>query len=106
MKEFDVIRKIESKIAENKIFLKYTYYELRVKENLTENEMYGFIGETINELKKRKYEIYRTRQKYIVNKQEYVVKDNELLVAIKKIGEREIFRQYSNKFFLIYDVML
>jgi len=84
MKEFNVIQKIEKKIAENEKFLKYTYYELRVKENLTESEMYGYIGETIKELLKMKYEVYRTNQKYFIDNQEYIVKENELLVAIKK----------------------
>lgn len=84
MKEFNVIQKIEKKIVENEKFLKYTYYELRVKENLTESEMYGYIGETIKELLKMKYEVYRTNQKYFIDNQEYIVKENELLVAIKK----------------------
>ena len=84
MKEFNVIQKMEKKIAENENFLKYTYYELRVKENLRESEMYGFIGETIKELLKLKYEVYRTNQTYCIDNQEYIVKENELLVAIKK----------------------
>ena len=71
------------KINENEEFIKYTFYELRVRENLTENEMYSFLALAKTKLANLNYKIYRRGQKYIYDYKEQIVNDNELLVAIK-----------------------
>jgi len=78
---------IEKKIIEDENFIKFTFYELRVKENLSEEDMYGFIAFAKNKLENLNYKTYRTRQKYEYNYKTDIVKDNELLVAIKKQSE-------------------
>lgn len=74
---------INNKINKNAEFIKYTFYELRVKENLTEEELYNFLALAKTKLENIGYKVYRTGQKYFFDYQEKIVKSNELLVAIK-----------------------
>jgi len=77
----------DKKISENKNYIKYTFYELRVKENLSEEEMYYFISLASTRLKNLGYSVYRTGQKYFYDYKEQYVKENELLIAIKQKEE-------------------
>lgn len=83
----DIRESTDKKINENDKFIKYTFYELRVRENLSEEEMYYFISLASNRLKNLGYSIYRTGQKYFYDYREEYVKENELLIAIKPKGE-------------------
>lgn len=74
---------INNKINKNEDFIKYTFYELRVKENLTEEEMYSFLSFARTKLENIGYKVYRTGQKYFYDYKEKTVKSNELLVAIR-----------------------
>lgn len=74
---------VNNKINENEECIKYTFYELRVKENLTEEEMYSFLSLVKTKLENIGYKVYNTGQKYLYDYQERTVKSNELLVAIK-----------------------
>ena len=80
----DIRNSTDKKIIENEDFIKYTFYELRVKEDLSEEEMYHFISLASTRLKNLGYSVYRTGQKYFYNYKESVVKENELLIAIKE----------------------
>lgn len=79
----DISDNIDKKIEKNSEFIKYTFYELRVRKNLTEADMYSFVSLANTRLKNLGYKTYRTGQKYFYNYREQVVKENELLVAIK-----------------------
>ena len=79
----DIRESTDKKISENEKFIKYTFYELRVKENLSEEEMYYFISLASTRLKNLGYSVYRTGQKYFYDYKEQYVKENELLIAIK-----------------------
>lgn len=85
----DIRNSTDKKIIENDKFIKYTFYELRVKENLSEEEMYYFISLVSTRLKNLGYLIYRTGQRYFYDYKEQYVKDNELLIAIKPKGEQK-----------------
>ena len=74
---------IDKKIAKNSQFIKFTFYELRIRRNMSEAEMYSFISLANTRLKNLNYSTYRTGQKYYYDYKEQIVKDNELLVAIK-----------------------
>lgn len=74
-------KNISNKINKNAEFIKYTFYELRVKENLTEEEMYSFLSLAKTKLDNIGYKVYRTGQKYFYDYQEKIVKSNEILVA-------------------------
>lgn len=74
---------IDRKISRNNDFIKYTFYELRIRKNLSEADMYSFISLANTRLKNLGYKTYRTGQKYYYDYKEQIVKDNELLIAIK-----------------------
>jgi len=83
----DIRESTDKKISENKNYIKYTFYELRVKENLSEEEMYYFISLASTRLKNLGYSVYRTGQKYFYDYKEQYVKENELLKKIKQKEE-------------------
>lgn len=59
----DIDKTIEIKMAKNKDILIYTFYELRVKYNLSEQEMYNFLALVKTKLENMKYTTYRPRSK-------------------------------------------
>ncbi len=75
---------INKKINYNENIIIFTFYELRVKLNLTEEETINFIQLTKIRLENLNYKVYLTGEKYIYSNLECIVKDNELLVAIKR----------------------
>ena len=79
----DITESIDSKISKNNEFIKYTYYELRIRKNLSEDDMYSSISLVNTRLRNLGYTTYKTGQKYFYDYKEQIVKDNELLVAIK-----------------------
>lgn len=74
---------IDKKINQNPNFIKFTFYELRVKENLSESDTLSLISLAAQRLLNNKYSVYRTGQNYVRDGKKQVVKTNELLVAIK-----------------------
>ena len=74
----DLIEKtLEEKTNINMNYIKYTYYELRVKYNLSEQDINRFLYLLQTKL----------QNKYKYNNEEQIVKDNELIVAIKEEKE-------------------
>ena len=75
---------LENKLKQNKNCVIFTFYELRVKLNLTNEETYNFLHLVSTKLENNHYKIYRTRQEYF-NGEKKKVEDNQLMVAIKNI---------------------
>ena len=75
---------IDKKISENPNYIRYTFYELRVKNNLSEDEVDEFLRLSRNRLENLGYNVYFTGAKYIYDNANRTVQDNELLVAIKE----------------------
>ena len=71
------------KIDENSNFILLTFYELRVKLNLSQADTNEFINLSSIRLKNIGYNVYFTGQEYSYNNEHKLVKSNELLVAIK-----------------------
>ncbi len=61
----------------------FTYYQLRVKENLSENDLRDFIYYGKIRLEKLGYKVYLPGQRYTWDYANRFVQDNELLLAIK-----------------------
>ena len=74
---------LNNKISENEDFIRITFYEMRVKENLTQEEMEEFVEATKIKLKNFNYKVYEVGNKYWYNGNAYVVQTNELLIAVK-----------------------
>ncbi len=74
---------IDKKMDENPEFIKFTFYELRVKENLSEDDTNTFLSLAAQRLENNRYLIYKTGDTYTLNGKQKKVESNELLVAIK-----------------------
>ena len=79
-----VINYIDNKVHENENYIKYTYYELKVENNLTEEEIQTFLEMNKNYLENNNYQVYFTGAKYIYQNCERIVESNELMIAIKE----------------------
>ena len=75
---------LENKLKQNKKCIIFTFYELRVKLDLTSEETYNFLHLVSTKLENNNYKIYRTGQEYFYGEKKKV-EDNQLMVAIKNI---------------------
>ena len=101
MTEKDIIYLIEktlnNKFTKDTNFIKYTFYELRVKLNLSEEELYHFLRLIKIKLENLGYKVYLTGDSYILKDKNKQVKDNELLIAIKEQENNEFKEQSKRK---------
>lgn len=72
---------LENKLKLNKNCVIFTFYELRVKLNLTSEETDNFLHLASIKLENNHYKIYRTGQEYFY-KEKLKIEDNQLMVAI------------------------
>ena len=84
MKTDYVGRYIEYKLLENEEEIRITFYELRVKENLTETETEEFLQLCKNKLENMKYNVYFTGETFTYKQCNRMVQPNELLIAVKR----------------------
>lgn len=77
------INYIEEKEKENPNYIKYTFYELRVKNDLTEEEVDEFLRINRDYFENNGYKVYFTNAKYLYNNTKLTVQTNELMIAIK-----------------------
>ena len=75
---------LEDKLKQNRNCVIFTFYELRVKLNLSSEESLNFLHLVSTKLQNNNYKIYRTGQEYIYEGKKYKVEENQLLVAIKE----------------------
>ncbi len=74
---------LNNKIAESENFIRITFYELRVKYNLSDEETQFFLKITKNKFENNGYKVYFTNDEYEFNNIKYTVQQNELMIAIK-----------------------
>lgn len=74
---------INCKLNQSEEYIICTFYELRVKHNLTENEVNNFLILARTKLENLGYKVYFTGDIYIYNNENKIVEDNELMVAVK-----------------------
>lgn len=83
----EIIQIIENtlidKKKENPNFIRYTFYELRVKYNLSEEDADRFLFLIRIKLENEGYNVYFTGAKFEYNNARMIVQDNELMIAIK-----------------------
>lgn len=75
---------LDRKIEENEKFIKITFYEIRVKYDLTEKETNLFLELAKNKFENIGYRVYFTGEKYIYQNEYKIVQSNELMIAIKE----------------------
>ena len=76
-------REINNKLSQNDEFVRYTYFELKVRHNLSEGEIDEVLRLARNKFENLGYKVYFTGAKYNYKGKEKIVESNEYLVAIK-----------------------
>ena len=61
------IKLLDDKMAENENFIRFIFYELRVKNNLSENETEEFLRLAMTFLENNGYEVYVGNARYTFN---------------------------------------
>lgn len=78
---------INDKLVKDENYVRITYYELRVKNNLSEEETEQFLNLAKIKLNNIGYDVFFTKEKYRYNNANMTVQPNELLIATKKEKE-------------------
>lgn len=74
---------IDNKISQNTNFIRFTFYELRIKNNLSEEDTDEFLRLAMTYLENNGYEVYVGNARYKYNNASQNVQPNELLIAFK-----------------------
>ena len=87
MNDKKIIQIIENTLINKKIedpnYIRYTFYELRVKYNLSEEDTDRFLLLIRTKLENEGYNVYFTGAKFEYNNVRMTVQDNEMMIAIK-----------------------
>ena len=78
---------IELKEQENSEFIRYSYYELKIKSNLTDEEIDRFLKVNRDYFENHNYRVYFTGARYEYKGAFQNVQANELMIAIKEEQE-------------------
>lgn len=79
----EITELIDSKIEKNPNCIVFTWFEIRVRKNLTEEQTDDFLRIARNRLENLNYKVYFTGAKFVYENANRTVQDNELLIAIK-----------------------
>ncbi len=74
---------INEKLNENDEYVRFTYYELKVKHNLNEVDIKMFLELAKNKFENMGYNVYFINDQYSYNGEIKTVEQNEFMVAIK-----------------------
>lgn len=85
---------INEKMIKNENEIIFTFYELRVKHNLSEEQVDEFLALCKTRLENLDYKVYFTGAKFTYNNASRTVQDNEFMIAIR---EREKEKNESNE---------
>ena len=88
MEDKEIISIIETTLKEkmnkNVDYIRYTFYELRVKYNLSEQDTDRFLDLIRTKLQNENYKVYFTGTKFEYKDAKMKVQDNELMIAVKE----------------------
>ncbi len=81
----DLIEKtLDEKLSIDPNYIKYTFYDLRIKYNLSEDNANRFLKLLKIKLQNNNYEIYQTGDNFKYKDETIIVQENELVIAIKQ----------------------
>lgn len=99
--DITIIRLIENtlikKMETNYNYIKYTFYELRIKYNLSRKDVNRFLSLLKIKLQNDNYKVYLTGESLLYNGVKIIVQDNELLIAIKTEDNEENNKTKKNR---------
>lgn len=75
---------INKKLVENDEFVRFTYYELKVKCNLNEEDIQIFLSLAKNKFENMGYKVYFIGNEYVYEGKTQKVEQNEYMIAIKE----------------------
>ncbi len=75
---------LNAKLAQNNEILKFSFYEVRMKLNLSEEDSITFLSLIAQKLMNTGYLVYKTGEEYTYKGKKEKIQENELLVAILK----------------------
>lgn len=75
---------LDDKMELNEKQIIITFYEVRVKMNLSEEDTAHFLKLCETRLNNLGYKVFYTGDKFVYNKEEKVVLSNQLMIAIKE----------------------
>lgn len=75
---------LENKLRENENYIVCTFYDLRVKHNLSEEDLDEFLKLSRNKLENNNFKVFFTGAKFIYQNANRTVQDNELMIAIRE----------------------
>ena len=81
----EITEYLDNKINSDENIVTITFYEVRIKFDLSEEETQEFLRLCKTRLENLGYQVYFTGAKYMYQGQNKVVQSNELMVAIKEI---------------------
>jgi len=82
-----VINYINTKLknSRDENFIKYTFYELRVKNNLSEDDVDNFLKINRDYFENKGYNVYFTGARFKYKNANMTVQPNELMIAIREV---------------------
>lgn len=75
---------INKKLLSNHNYIVYTFYELRIENNLSVDEVDKFLKFNKDYLESKGYNVYFTGAKFFYENKYRIVQPNELMIAIKE----------------------
>ena len=75
---------IEEKLSIDENFLRFTFYEVRVKKGVKDEDEKDFLKLAENKLNNMNYIVYFQDQEFTYNEARRRVQINELLIAVKR----------------------
>ena len=75
---------IDEKQEQDDKYIVFSFFELRIKYNLTEEQISEFLKLSKNRLENTKYKVYFTGEEFTYQGKTRKVLDNELMIAIKE----------------------
>ena len=79
---------LKEKLIKDANFIRYSFYEIRIKYNLSEQETDRFLELTRTRLQNDGYKVYFTDTKFVYKNANMTVQPNELMIAIKEEQEQ------------------
>lgn len=81
-----VINYINNKLTQTSDinYIRYTFYELRVKNNLSEKDLDKFLEINKNYFENKGYSVYFTGTRFTYKNANMTVQPNEIMIAVKE----------------------
>ena len=88
---------LDSKMSENSNFIRITYYEIKIKCNLNNEQCDEFIRQAKIKLENMNFKVYLQDEKYSYENASRTVQINEVLIAIRNQNNKQLNKKNKYK---------